>query len=131
MELFVIGYSMYPDPMWGTMWFVCDQIGVWNWMRWCSEEYDALNSQSNLSQNPAERQQIHEEMEQIWNDGVHSIWLTHGNKSYAGRADLMVDYNISSDYLIFSFRPAEWGVRLVPRRMIELGPAFCRAGPSL
>ena len=89
------------------MWFVCDQIGIWNWMRWCNEEYDALNDQSNRSMDPAERQRITEEMEAIWNDGVHTIWLTHGNEAYAGRADLMVDYNISNDFLIHTFRPAE------------------------
>jgi len=107
MELFVIGYVMYPDPTWASMWFVCDQIGVWNWMRWCSEEYDALHYQSNNSRDPAERQRIHEEMEQIWNDGVHTIWLTHGRQAHAGRADLMVDYGISNDPFFNSFRPAE------------------------
>jgi peptide/nickel transport system substrate-binding protein len=107
MELFVIGYAMYPDPTWGSMWFTCDQIGIWNWMRWCSEEYTALNARSNATQDPAERQQIHEEMEKLWNEGVHSIWLTHGNRYYAGRADLVVDYNISNDYLVHTFRSAE------------------------
>ena len=107
MELFVIGYAMYPDPTWGSMWFTCDQIGIWNWMRWCSEEYTALNAESNATQDPAERERIHIEMEKLWNEGVHSIWLTHGNRYYAGRADLVVDYNISNDYLVFTFRSAE------------------------
>jgi len=107
MELFVIGYAMYPDPTWGSMWFTCDQVGIWNWMRWCSEEYTDLNSQSKASLDPAERQEIHEQMEKIWNDAAHSIWLTHGNRYYAGRSDVMVDYAISNDYLIFSFRPSE------------------------
>ncbi len=107
MELFAIGFVMYPDPTWASMWFVCDQVGVWNWMRWCSEEYDALHNQSNNSRDPAERQRIHEEMEKIWNDAVHTIWLTHGRQAHAGRADLMVDYGISNDYLLVTFRPAE------------------------
>ena len=107
MELFVIGYVMYPDPTWASMWFVCDQIGVWNWMRWCSEEYDDLHSQSIASRDPAERERIHIEMEKIWNDGVHSIWLTHGRQADAGRADLTVDYGISNDWILFTFRPAE------------------------
>ena len=46
-------------------------------------------------------------LERLWNEGVHSIWLTHGNRYYAGRADLMVDYNISNDYLIHTFRLVE------------------------
>ena len=107
MELFAINYVMYPDPTWASMWFVCDQVGVWNWMRWCSEEYDALHYQSNNSRDPAERQRIHEEMEKIWNDGVHTIWLTHGRQANAGRADLMVDYGISNDPIFVTFRPAE------------------------
>ncbi len=107
MELFVIGYVMYPDPTWASMWFICDQVGVWNWMRWCSEEYDDLHYQSLSSQDPAERQQLHVEMEKIWNDGVHTIWLTHGRGANANRADLMVDYGVSNDPIFFTFRPAE------------------------
>ena len=107
MELFVIGYTMYPDPMWASMWFVCDQVGVWNWMRWCSEEYDTLYNESNTSLDPANRERIHAEMEEVWNDAVHTIWLTHGRQAYAGRADLMVDYGLSNDYIAHTMRPAE------------------------
>ena len=95
-----------PDLRLGEI-FVCDQVGVWNWMRWCSEEYDALYNESNTSQDPAERARIHAEMEQIWNDAVHTIWLTHGRSAFAGRADLMVDYETSNNYIVYSMRPAE------------------------
>ena len=45
-ELFSNNYSMQPDPSWATMWFTCAQVGVWNWERWCSKEYDELHAKA-------------------------------------------------------------------------------------
>ena len=44
-ELSATTTRMQPDPSWATMWFTCDQVGVWNWQRWCNKEYDDLHKQ--------------------------------------------------------------------------------------
>jgi peptide/nickel transport system substrate-binding protein len=82
-EMFSNNYSMQPDPSWATVWFTCYQVGIWNWNRWCSEEYDTLHEKGMVTLDNAERQKIYEEMEKIFDDACHSIWITHGVYSYA------------------------------------------------
>lgn len=77
-ELFALNYSMEPDPSWAPVWFTCDQVGVWNWMRWCSKQYDDLYKQSLTTTDNDARAKIFQQMEQLWNDEADSIWITHG-----------------------------------------------------
>jgi peptide/nickel transport system substrate-binding protein len=82
-ELFTNNYSMQPDPSWATMWFTCDQVGVWNWQRWCSPEFDELHKQGLVTVDDAEREKIYMEMEKIYDAACHSVWITHGLSTYA------------------------------------------------
>ncbi len=81
-ELMVSSYSMQPDPAWATMWFTCDQVGVWNAMSWCNEEYDALHKRGLVTLDPEERDQIYVEMQQIWDEAAHTIWVTNGARVF-------------------------------------------------
>lgn len=42
-QLILNRYSSTPDPYWYTAWFTCEQVGVWNWERYCSEEFDEMH----------------------------------------------------------------------------------------
>jgi len=76
-ELFCISYSAAGEPSWYTMWFTQDQIGVWNWMRWASPEFDALNEKGLQTMDPAERGPIYIEMQKLWDEACNSVWVTH------------------------------------------------------
>ncbi len=82
-ELFANNYSMEPDPSWATMWFTTEQIGVWNWMRWSSPEYDELHKQGLTTIDPAERDKIYVDMQKLWDEACHSVFITHGSMTYA------------------------------------------------
>jgi len=82
-ELFAQNYSMEPDPSWATMWFTIDQIGVWNWMRWASAEYDDLHKKGLTTVDEQEREKIYIRMQQLWDEACHSVWITHGSMTYA------------------------------------------------
>jgi len=88
-ELFTSSYSMQPDPAWATMWFTCDQINVWNAMRWCSEEYDELHMQAMTTMDPDERHDLYIQMQQLWDEAAHTVWLTHGVRPYAYTPDIV------------------------------------------
>ncbi|MGQ9666233.1 MAG: ABC transporter substrate-binding protein [Anaerolineae bacterium] len=81
-ELFSGNYSMQPDPAWATMWFTCEQVGVWNWQRWCSPEFDELHRKGLVTMDDAEREKIYIEMEKLFDAACHSIWITHGVYAY-------------------------------------------------
>jgi peptide/nickel transport system substrate-binding protein len=76
-ELVAMNYSAMPDPAWFTMWFTCDQVGVWNWMRWCNERYDELHKLGIKTTDPAEREKIYLEMQKLWDEAVITVWITN------------------------------------------------------
>jgi peptide/nickel transport system substrate-binding protein len=82
-ELFCSNYSMMADPSWATMWFTCDQVGVWNWQRWCSPEFDELHAKGLVTLDDAEREKIYIDMEKLYDAACHSVWITHGIYTYA------------------------------------------------
>ncbi len=82
-ELFAMSYSMQPDPAWAAMWFTCAQVGVWNWQRWCDEEWDSLYNKGLVTLDDAERGQIYIDMEKIWDQAAHAVWITHGVSTFA------------------------------------------------
>jgi peptide/nickel transport system substrate-binding protein len=81
-ELAVSGYSMQNDPAWATMWFTCDQVGVWNAMAWCNEEYDALHKEAMVTLDTEKRHELYVEMQKIWDEAAHTVWVTHGVRVY-------------------------------------------------
>jgi peptide/nickel transport system substrate-binding protein len=87
-ELMVSSYSMQPDPAWATMWFTCDQVGVWNAQAWCNEEYDRLHYQAMVTLDPEERAEMYIEMQEIWDEAAQSVWVTYGARPYAYSPDI-------------------------------------------
>jgi peptide/nickel transport system substrate-binding protein len=83
-----VWYAAQPDPIWFTQWFVCDQIGEWNWMEWCSQEYDRLNSRAAVELDNEKRAQMYVRMQELMDEDVIAVWVT--NPTYF----LAVDKNI-------------------------------------
>jgi peptide/nickel transport system substrate-binding protein len=82
-ELYGGNFSLQPDPSWATMWFTCEQVGIWNAQRWCNKEYDDLGKKGVTTTDDKEREKIYIQMQQIWDKDCHAIWITHGVYSYA------------------------------------------------
>ncbi|MER9902706.1 ABC transporter substrate-binding protein [Mesorhizobium sp. M0130] len=70
-------YTVSPDPSSATEWFTRDQIGVWNWERFSSEEYDKLNAQGVRELDPAKRDTIYKKMQDLMEESGCYIFLTH------------------------------------------------------
>lgn len=106
-ELFTGGYSMQPDPAWATMWFTCEQVNVWNAMRWCNEEYDELHRQALVTMDEDERHEIYLEMQKLWDEAAHSVWVTHGLRPYAYAPDVVEPVLTPNGYpQVHWFQPA-------------------------
>ncbi|MFX8601154.1 hypothetical protein ABTL95_19840, partial [Acinetobacter baumannii] len=43
LDLSIQRFGGKADPAFQTQWFVSEQVGVWNWQRWASPEFDKLN----------------------------------------------------------------------------------------
>jgi peptide/nickel transport system substrate-binding protein len=88
-ELFTMTFTAMPDPAWFTMWFTCAQVGVWNWMRWCSPQYDALHAKGISTLDPAAREQIYIDMQKMWNEAAISVWITSMPLARAYKPDIV------------------------------------------
>ncbi len=106
-ELFGMSYSMQPDPAWAAMWFTCEQVGVWNWQRWCNEEWDALYDKGLVTLDEAERNQIYIDMEKIWDSEAHAVWITHGVYAYAYSTAIAPAVTPHGDPQVQFFGPAQ------------------------
>ena len=106
-ELMVSSYSMQPDPAWATMWFTCDQVGVWNAMCWCSEEYDALHQEALVTLDLDRRAELYVEMQKLWDEAAHTIWVTNGARDYGYSTAIQPATTPNGKPQVESFLPAE------------------------
>ena len=77
LQLIINRFSMVPDPYYAAQWFTCDQVGIWNWERFCSEEYDKLHQQAVSETDPEKRDQMYRKMQDIMEESGAYRFLTH------------------------------------------------------
>jgi peptide/nickel transport system substrate-binding protein len=91
LEMFAVGYSsVAPEPAWSSMWFTCDQVDLWNWMRWCSEEFDALHKQGIETVDAAKREPLYIQMQQLWDANAIAVFVTNVPQVYVSKPDVKV-----------------------------------------
>ncbi len=103
-DLFYIGFITNPDPSWSTVWFVCDQIDVWNWMYWCDEEYDRLHYAALKEPDQAVRNDMYIQMQQRWDEAAHTVWLAWPTRYYAARQGIQAGLRPDARVLSTAFR---------------------------
>ena len=87
-QLFSVGFITNPDPSWSTVWFLCDQVEVWNWMEWCNEEYDNLHYAALKETDPAKRADMYIEMMKLWDEAAHTIWIAYPTLYFGYQTDI-------------------------------------------
>jgi peptide/nickel transport system substrate-binding protein len=87
LEMFLLYYSsVVPDPAWSTQWFTCSQVDLWNWMRWCSKEFDDLHQKGIETIDAAKREPIYIDMQKLWDAEVDSIFVADAPQVYVTKA---------------------------------------------
>jgi peptide/nickel transport system substrate-binding protein len=89
------------------MWFTCDQVGVWNAMSWCSEEYDELHRMALVTLDTEERAEMYIEMQQLWDEAAHTIWVTNGARVFGYSLDVSPATTPNGKPQVESFTAAE------------------------
>ena len=85
LEMWIMQFFTTPDPYEATQWFVSSQVGVWNWERWKSEEYDALYAEGIAEQDVAKRETIYLRMQDIMEETGAYVWINHEPTAYVHR----------------------------------------------
>jgi peptide/nickel transport system substrate-binding protein len=78
LQLIINMFTMAPDPSWATAWFTCDQVGVWNWERWCNPEYTALHKTLLTERDNAKRDTGYKHMQDLMDESGAYVFITHG-----------------------------------------------------
>jgi peptide/nickel transport system substrate-binding protein len=104
LELWIMRYGTTPDPYEATQWFTSDQVGVWNWERWTSEEYDRLYEEGIAETDPERRHDIYVRMQEIMEETGAYVWINHEPEAFAHRSDIAVKAAPSGElnYRLFS-----------------------------
>lgn len=97
--LHVSEYNLTLDPGYWFAWFTCDQVGKWNFPKWCNEEFSRLYKEAETTVNKEKRAEKYVKMQQIMKEEVPVVWLTHG-AAVRAHSD-----SIDSSYL---FQYAQW-----------------------
>lgn len=77
LDLFIIRFNGKLDPNFLAQWFTTSQIGVWNWQRWSSPEFDQLLDQGSAELDDAKRTALFVQAQQIMEDSAAFVWLTY------------------------------------------------------
>ena len=76
-QLMLNRFTMQPDPYYATEWFTCDQVGVWNWERFCSKKFDRLNQAAIKETDTKKRAAIYVRMQDIMERSGAYRFITH------------------------------------------------------
>ncbi len=106
LQMIVQRFSMQPDPSWATAWFTRDQIGVWNWERFDSEEFDKLNSEGMRELDPAKRDVIYKKLQDLMEESGSYVFLTHEVAGVMHRDTIVPGLRPNGEPVFTDFRPA-------------------------
>jgi peptide/nickel transport system substrate-binding protein len=77
LQMHLQGFFMLGDPYYATEWFVSEQVGIWNWARFRSEEFDHLHETALALTDPVERDPLYQRMQHLMEDSGCYRFLTH------------------------------------------------------
>lgn len=77
MQLIIQRFSMVPDPYYATTFFTCEQVGNWNWERFCNERFDELNAEAVTIKDQEKRAKMYHEMQDLLEESGCYRFLTH------------------------------------------------------
>ncbi|HSF95202.1 MAG TPA: ABC transporter substrate-binding protein [Thermohalobaculum sp.] len=105
LELWIMRYGSGPDPYEPFQWFVRDQVGIWNWERWSSDEFEALFKELVSESDVDKRHSIAIRMQEIMEGTGGYVWLTHEPEVFIHRADITAQFAPSGEMQLGYFAP--------------------------
>lgn len=103
-QLILSRFSMAPEPYYATEWFTQRQVGVWNWERFRSPEFDRLHRQAMKEADPEERAAMYRKMQDLMEESGAYRFLTHGARPLLFRNSLLPGLKPDGTAVIRDFR---------------------------
>jgi len=106
LQLIMGRFSMQPDPSWATVWFTPEQIGVWNWERFNSQDFAELHAQGLIESDPVKRDEIYRAMQDLMDESGCYVFLTHEVTGVLHRDTVIPGLKPNGESLLPDFKPA-------------------------
>lgn len=103
LELWLMRFGGGPDPWDCIQWFTREQIGIWNWERWSSEEFDALYAQGLAETDSDIRRKLYVRMQEIMEESGAYVWMVHEAEVYVTRDNLNSQFSPTGESMLTYF----------------------------
>jgi peptide/nickel transport system substrate-binding protein len=107
LEMHLQSFFMLGDPYYATEWFVGEQVGVWNWERFRSEEFDHLHETALALTDPAERDPLYQRMQHLMEASGCYRFLAHSVEAMMTREWLKPAFRADGYPMYRSFDTAD------------------------
>jgi peptide/nickel transport system substrate-binding protein len=88
LQMWIMRFGDSPDPSQMTQWYTSDQVGVWNWERWKSPEFDELHKKALVERDEQKRAAMYIRMQDIMEETGAYVWLVFEPVEVLHRADI-------------------------------------------
>ncbi len=106
LQLFFQSFVGGGDPYYSLVWFISKQMGLWNWERFSSEEFDHLNDLALATTNKAERRSMYQRMQDIMEASGCYRFITNGVMPQIIRKTIEPAFQPDGYAILRGFRPA-------------------------
>ncbi|MBU3737729.1 MAG: ABC transporter substrate-binding protein [Rhodoferax sp.] len=86
LELYMVQFNGKHDPNFVLQWFRPAQIGVWNWSRWNSPDFERLYNEAADELDIAKRRDKVLEIQRLMDQTSAYVWLTNGANAVVRRS---------------------------------------------
>jgi len=104
LQMHIQGFFMLGDPYYATEWFVSEQVGIWNWERFRSEEFDRLHELALGIVDPDERDPLYQRMQHLMEASGCYRFLAHSAEPMLSRLWMDPAYRADGYPMYRSFR---------------------------
>ncbi len=103
LEIWLMRFGAGPDPYGQFQWFVRDQVGIWNWERWSSDEFEKLFEELVAESDSEERHKIAIRMQEIMEETGAYVFLTHEPEVFVHKDDVNPRFAPSGETMLPAF----------------------------
>jgi peptide/nickel transport system substrate-binding protein len=86
LDMVLMRFNGKLDPNFNTQWFTSSQVGVWNWSRWRSPEFDKINAAAGTELDKAKRADLIVQCQTLMAESAAFIWLTYDVDLFAAKS---------------------------------------------
>ncbi|MCP4045607.1 MAG: twin-arginine translocation signal domain-containing protein [Gammaproteobacteria bacterium] len=105
-QLFFQSFIGSADPYYSLVWFISEQIGMWNWERFSNEEFDRLNDLALATTNKKERDHMYQRMQDLMEASGCYRFITNGVMPQIIRKTIKPAFQPDGYAILRGFRPS-------------------------